>query len=79
MKPKILRFLAGLARGISYILVFYVGLAIGVSSPETGISPMVAFLFAVLFGSAASATTTIAIDIENDTITYDSRPRNSER
>lgn len=56
MKPKLLRFIAGLLRTVSYVLVFYAGLAIGTYGANAGAPPVVALVCAVLLGAAASAT-----------------------
>lgn len=43
-------------RTISYLLVFYAGLEIGVTQGKAGISPIIAILCAVIFGAVARAS-----------------------
>lgn len=66
MKPRVLRFISGFLFAASYVLVFYAGLAIGVSSSEAEISPIIALVFAIFLGAAASATREIVPLYENN-------------
>lgn len=56
MTIRSIKILAYCSRTLSYVLVFYSGLAIGYGGANAGQSPIWSLFCALVFGAAASAT-----------------------